>query len=227
MTNFEDILANSLDQLAGGASAEEVLARHPEHAAQLTPLLRTASRLERGREVRPSEAAKARVRSKLSNHMKAHPRHAPRGASNFQRFAISFAVLVLAFFVTGTAFAQGALPGDTLYGWKRTSERIWQAVSPDALGTDLALAQRRAYEVSRLTADPDRRGRAVEDYQEVLFRLRSRQDEQSQARVVPQLRVQQELLKTAGVSVPELDDYLQRSNPGDKVPDAAPAGPGE
>ena len=217
MTNFEEALSNCLDQVANGASLEQALALYPEYALELQPLLVTAGRLERGREVRPSEGAKARVRDRLTGHMKSHPRHAPRGASNFQRLAISFAVVLFAFFASGTAFAQRALPGEALYSWKRASENVWRAVTSDPLGTDLAISERRAFEITRVREDPERSTRAVKDYQDALNLLKAREDDQSQARVLPRLQVQQELLKTAGISVPELDDYLSTHPTGKPV----------
>ncbi len=218
MTNFDEALANCLDHLAGGSTLEDCLARYPEHAAQLKPLLRTAARLERGQGLQPSPAAKARVRARLTNHMRANPRRGQRGAISFQRLMVSLAVLTLAFFVTGMAFAQSALPGDALYGWKRTSEKLWQAVSSDPLGTDLVLSHRRAVEITWVTQDPEISLRAVEDYREVLLRLEAHEDADSQARVYPQLQVDQDLLKTAGISVPELDDYLLSTSAPGKDP---------
>jgi hypothetical protein len=228
MTNFEEALANSLDQLASGSNLDECLARYPEHAAQLRPLLRTAQRLERGQELKPAPGAKARGRARLTNHMRAYPRHATRGATSFQRLMVSMAVVALAFLVTGTAFAQSALPGDFLYGWKRTSENVWQAVSPDRLGTDLALSHRRAVEITKVTQDPGKSLQAVDEYRAVLIRLHAHEGEESQARVYPLLQAEQDLLNSVGISVPELDDYLKdapvlEANP--SVPEIEPGIP--
>ena len=210
MKNFDEALANCLDKIDDGASVEEALALHPEYSRELQPLLMTAARVELGRDLRPSEAAKARVRDRLKTHMKSHPRHARRGASNLQRLAMSFAVLLLAFFVTGTAFAQRAVPGETLYGWKRASESVWRVVSADPLGTDLAISERRAVEITRVNSDPARSLRALKDYEDALLRVQDQAGEDSEERVYPSLQIQQELLKTAGITVPELEDYLAK-----------------
>ena len=45
-TSLEDALALCLDDLAQGASLEQCLARFPEHAAELAPLLRVATRAQ-------------------------------------------------------------------------------------------------------------------------------------------------------------------------------------
>jgi hypothetical protein len=208
MKDFEQILAECLDQIAAGASVEQCLARHPGHAAQLKPLLRSAARMERaGRGLRPSPKYKARGRAGLAAHMRAHPRP-NRTATPLLRLSLSLAALVLTFVTTGTAFAQNALPGDPLYRWKRTSEQIWQAVSIDRLGTELSLSQRRADELTRVMQDPDRSLRAVQDYQESLVRLKTRAAADTQERIYTTLTRQQELFKSSGLSVPELDNYL-------------------
>ena len=58
----------------------------------------------------------------------------------FWRSTITLVTIILAFVVTGTVFAQGALPGETYYGWKLRSENAWRVVSLDRLGTDLTLS---------------------------------------------------------------------------------------
>lgn len=212
MTDFDQVLADCLDELASGASSlDECLARYPEHAAQLRPLLQTAARFERGRSLKPSAAFRARGRAKLAKHMKDHPR--PKQSNSIVwRFTFSLAALTLAFLVSGTAFAQKALPGDSMYPWKRSSEKVWRAVTLDPLGTDLILSQRRAFELSKVFQDPDKSTRAIEDYEQTLHSLRSRQDADSHSRIYPVLVGQQELLKSLGVSDPVLDELLSGIN---------------
>jgi hypothetical protein len=225
MKDFDQILAESLDQIADGAcNVDECLARHPEHAPQLKPLLQTAARMQRGgHAVKPSSDFRVRARAGLTSHMLAHPRHV-RVKSASLRFAVSLAILALALVTTGTAFAQNALPGESLYGWKRTSEKVWQAVSIDPVGTDLALSQRRALELTRVMQDPDRSLRATTDYQETLKRLESRGGAAAQTRIYPALKGQQEMFKSSGLSMPDLDDYLSGISvtPADQATDAAP-----
>ncbi len=137
MNELETILEECLDQLEGGESnIDECLARYPEHAAQLTPLLSAATKLAVAREVRPSPAFRARNRTELNIYIQKHPQLKPVSPL-FWRFTISLVTMVLAFVATGTAFAQKALPGDSLYSWKLTSENIWREISADPLGTDL------------------------------------------------------------------------------------------
>lgn len=216
MDNFDLILDNCLTEMSSGASSlDECLARHPEHAAQLKPLLQTALKIERGRAIQPSPAFKARARTELYAHMQAHPRRRVWGFSSAWRVAVSLAVLVAAFFITGTAFAQSALPGESLYPWKLSSERVWRAVAPDRVAVDLSLADRRIGELTIIAADPARKAEALNGYNEVLIRLKSERDAQSDERILPVLKAHQEKLSKAGVSVPDLDNILlpPSSNP--------------
>ena len=209
MNEFDTIFEESWNRIESGESTvDEVLARHPEHSAQLGPLLQAASTLAGTRGVvTPSPSFRAHNRLQLNKHMRENPQM-KRVSPVFWRLTITLVSMLLAFLVSGTVFAQNALPGDTFYGWKLRSENAWRMVSPDQLGTDLTLSNRRINEVVALSGDEIRRARAVEDYQKLLIRLRDAKD---QERILPVLRSQQEFLNKAGVSIPELDSYLPDS----------------
>ena len=124
-----------LDALAQGESLERILARYPQEAAQLRPLLETADSLSTLRMV-PSEAAKMQSRQKFLAQADLLRRTKPRQALGFlPRLAtgIIAATLVAGVVGTGAVAASGsALPGDPLYGLKRTVEdvRLNTASSP-------------------------------------------------------------------------------------------------
>lgn len=186
MTEFERVLEDCLRNLERGASTvDQCLARHPEHAAQLRPLLLAATRLEGGRSVGPSPAFKARARAGLTRHMQAHPRRSAEFGFNFMRLATGLAVMLLALLTAGTVYAQGALPGDVFYNWKLASENIWRAASPDPVAADIAIANRRIDEMNALADDPVRRERALEGYLEVVERLRSELDAETLEQILP------------------------------------------
>jgi hypothetical protein len=196
MTDFDEILDRCLDEIASGASnLDECLLRHPEHAAQLKPLLESAAHLHQGREVRPSAAFKARTRAQLTLHMQAHPRAKVRSGFVFWRLTTSLAVIILALLSTGTVYAQGALPGDPFYEWKRASEHVWRAVSPDPVGTDIALANRRIDEMNAVSEDPVRKAEALEGYWDVVTRLESELDAETLKNILPVVDVEQSPLK--------------------------------
>ena len=209
-TNLETILDVCANEIAEGrASLDDCLRRYPEHAAQLRPLLSAATLLSRARAVVPDPAYKARARAQLTIHMQQHPQRR-RVSPIFWRFSIALATVMLLFLASGTAFAQGARPGDALYNWKLTSEYVWRMTSADPLGVDLALADRRMSELvwAVRSGDELRQERAVERYEKVLIKLYQQTNERDRARILPVLQTQYEMLTAAGVPVPGLEAYF-------------------
>ena len=209
---LETILDTCVNQIEdGAASIEECLARYPEHAAELKPLLSAATKLARAREIVPDPAYKARARMQLTIHMQQHPQRR-RVSPIFWRATIGFVTVLLLFLASGTAFAQGAHPGDALYNWKLTSEHVWRLASRDQLGVDIALSDRRVSELvwASKSGDEARRARALERYEALLIKFDAQTDEQAKQRILPVLRAQQQRLLEAGVLIPELEAYFPR-----------------
>jgi hypothetical protein len=209
MNEFDQVLDDALGQIAGGAAtADECLAQHPEYAEQLGPLLQAAARLERGRMLATPEGYKTLARDQLTAYMLTHPRRNRRKLSLVWNVATSVVVLVMAFFITGTAVAQGALPGQPLYDWKLSSEQVWRASVPDRVGVDLQLADRRTLEITSLSADSVNEARALSGYREVLARLSTEADAKNNDRILHTLKSNQLKLSAAGIKIPELDAHL-------------------
>jgi hypothetical protein len=211
MNDLEQVLEHCLKRLMEGRSTlEECLSSYPEHAAQLEPLLQNAIGLiQASREIYISPIFKSRGRAKLTLHMMDHPHQKPNKVSLIWRhFAVSAAVFVLALLSVGTVRAQSALPGDLFYAWKLTSERVWRGISPDGSHVDLLLADRRVREIVATADDPDHRERAMHDYEEILKRLQSGVNTDSEGQILSTLQSNQKSLKDAGLSVPQLDEYL-------------------
>jgi hypothetical protein len=122
--------------------------------------------------------------------------------------AASFAVIALALLVVGTAYAQSALPGSALYGWKLVSENAWRLVSPDPVGTDLAVAARRADELIAVGSDPALRAQALQAYLEVVTRLTSEVNAANEARIREVLDCQVEKLNQSDIILPQLDQNI-------------------
>jgi hypothetical protein len=118
------------------------------------------------------------------------------------------AILVFALVMTNTVFAQGALPGESLYNWKLASERAWRLVSADPLGTDLRLANRRIDEYVAVSSDETRRARVLVSYNELLVRFKEEESQSNQTRIAQTLRSNQDALRKVGLSIPELDNYF-------------------
>lgn len=204
MTEFENILEQCLLDLEMGiANVDECISRYPKHAPELGSVLLTHTSLERLGEARPSAAFKARVRAKLTQQMQAHPRKSGRFNFTFMRFATNFAVISLMLLGAGTAYAQSALPGDTLYDWKLISENAWRAVSSDPVRTDLAIAKRRMDELIAIGDNAQLYSQVLDAYLEVAARLKSEMTVENEALILQTLNSQVEDLKESGVPVPQ------------------------
>jgi hypothetical protein len=205
MTEFEKVLQECLYDVEHGlANVEECLSRYPNHAQQLEPVLLTSVYLQRGRDARPSAAFKARVRTKLIQQMHAQPRRPARSGFLFMRFAPSLVALMIALFVTGTAYAQRALPGEAFYAWKLASEDAWRVISPDPVETDLAMAERRVEELIAVRGDPALSAQVLNTYLEVAERLKSEVNAQNEARIITVLDSQLKELNQSGILLPQL-----------------------
>ena len=223
MNDIDLILDDCLTQITSGESSlDECLTRHPEYAARLAPLLKTAARVERGRQVKLLPATKSRTRARLYAHMEAHPRRSAWVLPPVWRVAASLAVLVMVFLVIGTAFAQSALPGQPLYAWKLSSEQVWRIFSPDSVGVDLSLADRRVDEMTVIAEDPARKAQALNGYLEALARLKSESAAGNDERILPALESHREKLSAAGISVPELDHIISPSGANPVPPHVIP-----
>jgi len=226
MSDFEIALDECLTQLAGGASSlDEILARHHEHAAQLKPLLQTAMRFESAQTIKPSPVFKARARRQLTNYMKAYSRRQSWIASPIWRVGLGAAVFVIALLLTGTAFAQSALPGQVLYTWKLSSENIWRALAPNPVGVDLSLANRRVDEMIAVVGDSSQEAQALNGYLIVLARLKSESNAQNENQILDVLKLQQAKLLQSGITVPELNQTLAPSSSNPSLPSNIPALP--
>lgn len=228
MSKLEQILDECLAQIeSGAATPEECLARYPEHAAELRPLLALTSRLEQGRLVQPSPTFKMRTRAQVLAYSRSRPRPLtvaksglalwPRGfgAAFGRTFNFAFGAAAVLFLVLGTVtvLAQTALPGDALYRWKVGSERAWRAVHRDPLYTDLFLAARRVGELTQVVGDTQAEQVARQEYQQSLDTLATEYTApDSQAVISDALNEQKNDLAQAGVSVPELDRLLTKIN---------------
>lgn len=230
MTEFEKVLEQCLRDLEQGvANIDECLRRYPKHALQLEPVLLTAEYLVHGREARPSAAFKSRVRGKVLQQMHAHPRKSMSFNFIFMRFATTLAFLTLALVVAGTVYAQSALPGEAFYDWKLASENAWRAVSPDPVGTDLMIADRRVDELIAVNDNPVLHSQALNAYLEVVARLQSELGTENDARILRALDSQIEELNSSGILLPKLDqsnqveDVLPQFDEPTVTPTATPA----
>jgi hypothetical protein len=206
MTDFETALDDCLQRLnRGEADVRACLRSYPEHAADLRPLLQAASRVRQGQHLEPSPAFVAATRAKVVQHARAHPRRVRRPMiwsrfSLLQRAAVVAALLV-ALLLSGTAYAQGAMPGDTMYPWKLASENVIRVFDP--VRVDLWISQRRAREVLAVRHDPIRLAVAWAQYRLVMDRLLAYNDPQVNEEIAAVLRQEWEQFALYGVPLPQ------------------------
>jgi len=130
MSDIFDIFEICLQELESGADMDSVLAQHPDHAAELRPILKAALMARSMAAPAPSADAVRRGRAKVMQHA-AQMREAKvstprRMIPIFQRLAISFALAAL-FLTSGTGLVSAsstALPGENLYRVKLTWENV-------------------------------------------------------------------------------------------------------
>ena len=199
MTSFHYILEECLTALSTDtATVDECLARYPQYAEQLKPLLGTIRYLKLGRSVKPSLAFKSYSRVHLTQHLHFNPRRS-QWSQFFWRITMTFAVLMAALLVTGTVHAQTVLPGDNFYSWKRASEEVWRALSINSINADIALSERRLNEWVAVADDPKLSSEAMLDYFEELDRLKQRDSVELHNFIAPVIQTHHEILDDAGL----------------------------
>lgn len=185
--NLTDALEHCLQDLEAGAAVDECVARYPELADELRPLLQTAIALRKAPHIAPSLSFKQATRQRILNlpppagsfaTRDGHVRETP-ALPWWQRLgqlrlgpAVAGAVAAILFLilVTGTAVsaAGGSTPDSPLYPVKRLTERIQLALTGDTIdqaGLHLRFAQRR---IDEAVAVPARAPALIGDYEREL-----------------------------------------------------------
>ncbi len=130
MNNIFDALEICLQELENGTDMEAVLARFPDLAGELRPILKASEKARSLSAAEPSEDAIRRGRARLMQRAAEmrESRVAPRKRviPAFQRLALSFSLAAL-LLMSGTGLlnaSASALPGESLYPVKRTWEGL-------------------------------------------------------------------------------------------------------
>ncbi|MBI3739338.1 MAG: hypothetical protein HY258_09865, partial [Chloroflexi bacterium] len=147
-----DALENSLSALEQGQELDAVLARYPDLAAELRPMLETSLHARTMSGVPVSGDVQRRGRSRLlqrAAEMREAKKSKRRIIPMFPRMALTLGLVgVLVLSSTGLVSASsGALPGDQLYPVKRTWEGVRLLFVFNPGGRDLLESQ---YEQERL-----------------------------------------------------------------------------
>ncbi|MBI2165869.1 MAG: hypothetical protein HYU29_05635 [Chloroflexi bacterium] len=156
MKNMDDIFNDCLERLLNGESLESCIARYPDQAAHLAPILKLAiASREAMNTVRAPEGAKGRALQRI---WKAGQSAKPRGLGLFARlrpWALAATALLVVALGMGTAAVASAdtAPGDVLYPVKQSRERLQLifTLPPQAKARlYLTMAQERAKEMETL-----------------------------------------------------------------------------
>ncbi len=139
---FETELIECLSALEAGESVDQVLTNFPADAPELRPILTVAAALPAFK-MSPSEAQKIAARAAfLKQAAQLHKPTAQRrfffGAMRHMAATVTALALILVVLSGGAVAASGsALPGDPLYGLKRSVENVRLALTNGAAHADL------------------------------------------------------------------------------------------
>lgn len=151
---LETKLIECLGALESGESLEQALSRFPADAERLRPMLAVAAALPRLR-MEPSQEAKSKSRQAFLAQAAAVSALAGPRRTLLARPLAAFASLAIALVIVGgvavTASAS-ALPGDPLYGVKRTVENALLSISSDPATLAAQFERERIDEVETLLA---------------------------------------------------------------------------
>ena len=218
MQELELALDDSLQMLdTGQHSLAQCLARHPECADELRPLLVAALRLRQGKSLRAPVQLRDRIRKELAEDVKSQPK--TRKQRHLPKLVTGMLVLAGALMFATSVLAQGALPGQGLYNVKLSMQRVWRDTSPDPVTADLTLADWRSNDlvslamddkVQRQDANLDKNAQqqGIAAYTEVLDSLASETDGRDGSLILTVLEHHATILSNAGINVPELDNLV-------------------
>jgi len=149
--------------LVKGESLQQCLARYPEQAAELKPLLETALAAREASTIQPRPDFKARARYQFRSALKETAAGKSRTSWGwFPRWATVMAiVLVLVLGGGGTvAAADSSMPDSPLYSVKLVTERVRLTLTPSQMGRAriyAQLADRRVTEIAYMAGKGDAR----------------------------------------------------------------------
>ncbi len=185
---FNDILDKCLERIIRGETVEQCLTSYPEYAAELGPLLRTATVVQKAAAIEPRSEFKAKARYQFRTAI------AGLGAKPSHRFFVwqprwaMAVVTVIILLVSGTgtmAAASNSMPDQPLYPLKLAAETARLRLTPSHLAKAelyANLADKRVKEIVVMTSrgKPEEVERTVErlnDYLEKLASLNTPQRE--------------------------------------------------
>jgi len=151
---LDALLMYCLDELEAGVPATEILARYPDQAEVIRPLLEMAARLN---QLAPEPPQKAQANSKAvflahARVMKKAYRQPRLGNAGWRRlvFALGAIVLLFVVFLAVSDQTASALPGSALYPVKRAAEDLRLSLTENQQSKDNLRAQYDAERVDEI-----------------------------------------------------------------------------
>lgn len=137
---LEKVLASCLENVEHGESPESCLARYPEMARDLEPLLRTALLVRQVTRAAPRQEFRAAARQRLMALARSAPARRGRpwrrvnpSALGWRWAAVTASLLVVLVGWGTVAMASNSLPDETLYPVKIATEEVKLALTPGAV----------------------------------------------------------------------------------------------
>lgn len=153
--DLSSLLEECIKDFQAGSSLDEILARHPEEASQLRPLLEIAMGVSNARqEIKIPAQARALSRSAFISPRSVYPRRPVFHSFNLR---LAFSAIIIICLVIGllgtTAVSAKSLPGDTLYpvklAWEQVQINLASGIAK-RLELQKSFDQQRVTEVSQL-----------------------------------------------------------------------------
>jgi len=135
-SEFDNILDECLERVIKGEDIEACLARHPEHAAELEPLLRTALETRKAVAIGPRPEFRQRAGYEFQTAIRDTQ---PKGSRSFFRWQVRWmapVALIIGLLMVGSGTvtaASSSLPDEPLYRVKLATESVQLAFTPSAL----------------------------------------------------------------------------------------------
>jgi len=152
-SEFENILNECLDRLAGGETLEQCLRSYPEQAAQLEPLLQMAQAVIKASAITPRAEFKARARYEFHSALQAEATKRRRPLFSLgRRWSVALMVVSILLLAGGgtAAASSNSMPDSPLYPVKLAAEQVQLTLTPSDIGKArlcAVLADRRVAEI--------------------------------------------------------------------------------
>lgn len=211
---FDNILNACLERLLKGGTIEQCLARYPEQAMELEPLLQTVVTARKVTDIKPHPEFRERARYQFRSALREIQGEKKHYFFSWQPRWATVVIIILVFLVasSGTvAAASNSMPGEPLYQVKQATETLQLTLTPSKLGKAelyAKLMDRRMAEITNMADEG-----------------KPEQVEKAAERLNDHLTAMTDLVTDIGKPPREKEAVLMAPAPAPKAMEAAPAPP--